>query len=59
MRYLNDENKSFEDISFSYENFKYLLEKEQNKEILTNQAKEVFKEMISTNKSPDIIIKEK
>jgi Asp-tRNA(Asn)/Glu-tRNA(Gln) amidotransferase B subunit len=46
-------------VKFDYEDFKYLLEKEQNGEILTNQAKDVFREMIQRGKKPAQIIEEK
>lgn len=58
-RYLNDEQISLKDVKFSYKDFKFILEKEQNWEILANQAKDVFKEMINTGKAPDKIIEEK
>ncbi len=59
LRYLNDENISLSDVKFSYDDFKYLLEKEQNWEILGNQAKDVFKEMITNGKTPAQVIEEK
>ena len=59
LRYLNDENISLEDVKFSYEDFKFLLKKEQDGEILWNQAKDVFKEMITNGKTPAEVIEEK
>jgi len=47
-RYLNDEQIELEDVKFSYEDFKTIIEKEQNQELLENQAKDVFKEMVAT-----------
>ena len=58
-RYLNDEQIELEDVKFSYEDFKTIIEKEQNQELLENQAKDVFKEMVATWKKPLDIIEEK
>ncbi len=58
-RYLNDEQKELEDVSFSYWNFKTIIEKEQKQELLENQAKDVFKTMVETWKDPLEIIEEK
>ena len=58
-RYLNDEQIKLEDVKFSYEDFKTIIEKEQNQELLENQAKDIFKEMVVTWKKPLDIIEEK
>ena len=59
LRYLNDDSISLNDVKFTYEDFKTLLEKEQNGEILANQAKDVFKIMYETGRKPEEIIEEK
>jgi len=58
-RYLNDQQINLEDVKFSYDDFKTIIEKEQNGELLENQAKDVFNYMVKTWKKPLDIIEEK
>ena len=59
LRYLNDNQISLSNSNLNYDWFKLIIEKEQNGDILWNQAKDVFKIMMEENKDPEKIIEEK
>ena len=59
LRYLNDNQINLSDANLNYDWFKLIIEKEQNGELLANQAKDVFNIMMKENKNPIDIIEEK
>lgn len=59
LRYLNDNQISLSQANLNYDWFKLIIEKEQNGELLGNQAKDVFNIMMKESKAPTEIIEEK
>jgi len=59
LRYLNDNQISLSQANLNYDWFKLIIKKEQDGELLANQAKDVFKIMMEENKNPEETIEEK
>jgi len=59
LRYLNDNQISLKDANLNYDWFKLIIKKEQDGELLANQAKDVFNIMMNENKNPEQTIEEK